>query len=182
MFSFYIPQIQWCSFTTKKTYYFIHNNSTLVVFLVIICSQTVYYLLNVHWSEARENTIISRYYWLMLCSMVKHRGRLLCPWSVPNIAALLWKKCMWCVQLEKVTEGTEREDMFCGCFVWACVSVFLFHIVNDNNTHCQHFHLTPATSMPLDPWDTFDAANEDLNLSGSALCFYFERPERAFSR
>lgn len=36
--------------------------------------------------------------------------------------------------------------------------------------------------MPSDPWDAFDATNEDLNLSGSALYFYFEKPKRAFSR
>lgn len=36
--------------------------------------------------------------------------------------------------------------------------------------------------MPSDPWDALDAANEDANLSASALCFYFEKPERAFSR
>lgn len=36
--------------------------------------------------------------------------------------------------------------------------------------------------MPSDPWDALDAANEDVNLSGSALCFYFQKPERAFSR
>lgn len=101
--------------------------------------------------------IISSYDRLMLYFMV-HKGRLLCLWSVPNVAALLWYKCTRCVQLEKMTVGTEHEDMFRGCFVWACVCVFLFtasltttHTVSISISRLLHRCLkTPGTPlMPL---------------------------------